>query len=249
MRINELLLEDQELDEISALGAGTKVGRFGGNVVQGTKDFFTGIKQGYKQARTGQPTSQPTAPAGQASQPAPQASASSAAGQASQPTAQAQPQRQDLGFGFNGQTGEPFKSADERAEYFKQQGVQDPGYKGTGKPAADQQSQPAAQQATDQQSQPAAQPAASSTPQPGKEIEFPGSNVKFTYSAQWLTPDGKPASEPAEKVLTQLATGVSPADLNINDITSARRNLYKGAPGMTENKKVNVYSKFLNMTI
>lgn len=55
MRIHEIILEDGQLDEITALGSGQRVGRFGGNVVRGTKDFFTGIKQGYRQARSGQP--------------------------------------------------------------------------------------------------------------------------------------------------------------------------------------------------
>jgi poly-D-alanine transfer protein DltD len=69
------------------------------------------------------------------------------------------------------------------------------------------------------------------------ELEFPGSNVTFVLKPQWYTKDGKLASEAAAKVLTQLATGTAKQDLDFGDINSARRNLYAGAPGMTENKK------------
>jgi LysM repeat protein len=75
-------------------------------------------------------------------------------------------------------------------------------------------------------------------PKPGTEIEYPGSMVKFKYTPQWLMADGKPAGEAAAKVLNQLASGVKQSDMNINDIISGRRQLYKGAPGMTESKKI-----------
>lgn len=78
----------------------------------------------------------------------------------------------------------------------------------------------------------------STGPKPGQEFEFPGSNVMFKYTPQWLTADGKPAGPAAEKVLNQLASGVQKADLDQRDLISARRNLYKGAPGMTESKKL-----------
>ena len=83
----------------------------------------------------------------------------------------------------------------------------------------------------------------------GKEIEFPGSDVKFVYTAQWLTKDGKPASDAATKVLNQLASGTKNADLDTRDLISARRSLYKGTLGMTENKKQKFRSRFLKMDI
>lgn len=74
--------------------------------------------------------------------------------------------------------------------------------------------------------------AAPSALKAGTEIEMPGTNIKFKYSPQWVTADGKPASSASEKVLNQLASGVSKADVPAGDLIAARRNLYQNAVGM-----------------
>lgn len=61
MRINEVIVLDPELNEISAFGAGSGIGKVAGNVVGGVKDFFAGAKQGYQTARAGFVTGQPGA--------------------------------------------------------------------------------------------------------------------------------------------------------------------------------------------
>lgn len=82
-------------------------------------------------------------------------------------------------------------------------------------------------------------PAVSATgPTVGQEFEFPGTNTKFKYTASWVTPDGKVASDAAATVLNKLAAGVDKADLPQREIIAARRFLYPGAMGMTENKKI-----------
>ena len=53
MRIHELVLENDQLDELTARGVGRGIGKVAGHTVRGTSDFFSGIKQGYKQARSG----------------------------------------------------------------------------------------------------------------------------------------------------------------------------------------------------
>lgn len=58
MRINEVIVVDPQLDEISAFGAGSGIGKVAGNVVGGVKDFWAGAKQGYKDARAGFVTGQ-----------------------------------------------------------------------------------------------------------------------------------------------------------------------------------------------
>lgn len=110
MRINEVIVVDPQLDEISAFGAGSGIGKVAGNVVGGVKDFFAGAKQGYQNARagfvTGQgqgttgtnatTTPQPTGGQGAAQQAASPAGGSApaaqAGGQAAAPAAQAAPQ-------------------------------------------------------------------------------------------------------------------------------------------------------------
>jgi hypothetical protein len=74
----------------------------------------------------------------------------------------------------------------------------------------------------------------------GTEIELPGTNLKFRYSPQWITADGKIASDSSAKVLNQIASGVNRADISMRDLTDARRQPYKTGPGMSqysENKK------------
>lgn len=120
MRINEVIVVDPKLDEISAFGAGSGIGKVAGNVVGGVKDFWAGAKQGYQDARagfvTGQgaggaattsstTTSTPPASGSQTSQPAGGPAAQQAApaaggnapvaqasGQAAAPAAQSAPQ-------------------------------------------------------------------------------------------------------------------------------------------------------------
>ena len=77
MKINELLTEDQ-LDEISMGGVGHGIGKTAGKVVGGVKDFWSGMKQGWKDASNKDTAAQGTAPAGQAT-----------AGQATAPAGQA----------------------------------------------------------------------------------------------------------------------------------------------------------------
>ena len=89
MKINELLTEDQ-LDEISMGGVGHGIGKTAGKVVGGVKDFWSGMKQGWKDASNKDTAAQGTAPAGQATAgqaTAPQATAP--AGQATAPQATA----------------------------------------------------------------------------------------------------------------------------------------------------------------
>ena len=55
MRINELILEQQQLDELSLKGLGTglgkAVGAVAGGAVQGAKNVWSGAKQGYQAAQ------------------------------------------------------------------------------------------------------------------------------------------------------------------------------------------------------
>lgn len=110
MRINEVIVVDPQLDEISAFGAGSGIGKVAGNVVGGVKDFWAGAKQGYQNARAGFVTGQglgttgtnattapqPTGGQAAAQQTAPPAGAAApaaqAGGQAAAPAAQAAPQ-------------------------------------------------------------------------------------------------------------------------------------------------------------
>lgn len=52
MRIIELVESQNQIDEVSAAGVGQGIGKAAGSVVQGAGNFFKGIKQGYKSART-----------------------------------------------------------------------------------------------------------------------------------------------------------------------------------------------------
>jgi hypothetical protein len=78
MRINEILIEEQ-LDELTAKGVGQGIGKFAGNVVRGTGDFFKGMKSGYQQARAGADAASggATAPAASGGATAPAAPAAS----------------------------------------------------------------------------------------------------------------------------------------------------------------------------
>ncbi|NBO99379.1 MAG: hypothetical protein EBU90_04525 [Proteobacteria bacterium] len=58
MRIHEVIVLDPQINEISAFGAGSGIGKVAGNVVGGVKDFWAGAKQGYKDARAGFVTGQ-----------------------------------------------------------------------------------------------------------------------------------------------------------------------------------------------
>lgn len=70
-------------------------------------------------------------------------------------------------------------------------------------------------------------------------IELPGTNYKFKKVSQWMTDDGKVASDASEKILNQLASGVSKADLDGRDLYNMRRSVYKGAANMMpESKKI-----------
>lgn len=68
-------------------------------------------------------------------------------------------------------------------------------------------------------------------PQSGQEIEMPGTSNKYKYTPQWLDNQGKPAPEAVAKVLSQLSSGTSAADLPLDDIRNARR-----AVGLTASK-------------
>ena len=70
MRIIELVESQNQIDEISAAGVGQGIGKAAGSVVQGAGNFFKGIKQGYKSARTPADTTG-AAPAGTAPAAAP----------------------------------------------------------------------------------------------------------------------------------------------------------------------------------
>ena len=52
MRIIELVESQSQIDEVTAAGVGQGIGKAAGSVVQGAGNFFKGIKQGYKSART-----------------------------------------------------------------------------------------------------------------------------------------------------------------------------------------------------
>lgn len=75
-------------------------------------------------------------------------------------------------------------------------------------------------------------PAPTAGPQAGLAIEMPGTNIKYTYTPQWISADGKAAPAAVVKVLNQLASGVDKANLSTSDIVGARQSL-----GLTENKK------------
>lgn len=90
MRITEVILENNQLDEITAGGVGQGIGKAAGNVVRGTKDFFSGIKQGYQQGRSGAIGQASTAPTG-GSTTTSQQSAASSTGQQSATTPGVQP--------------------------------------------------------------------------------------------------------------------------------------------------------------
>jgi len=51
MKITELILEQEQIDELSAAGVGQGIGKVAGGAVKGVGDFFKGMKQGYKAAR------------------------------------------------------------------------------------------------------------------------------------------------------------------------------------------------------
>lgn len=59
MKITELVLEQEQIDEISAAGVGQTVGKAAGGLVKGTGNFFKGLKQGYKSATAPDGTQQP----------------------------------------------------------------------------------------------------------------------------------------------------------------------------------------------
>lgn len=69
MKITELIIEQEQIDELSAAGVGQGIGKAAGNVVQGTGNFFKGLKQGYKSARNpGSVPAQQTTPSANTSQ-------------------------------------------------------------------------------------------------------------------------------------------------------------------------------------
>ena len=73
MRIIELVESQSQIDEVTAAGVGQGIGKAAGSVVQGAGNFFKGIKQGYKSARTPATSEVPasgTAPATGAAAPA-----------------------------------------------------------------------------------------------------------------------------------------------------------------------------------
>jgi hypothetical protein len=87
MRINEIILEDEQLDELSLKGLGTGIGKvpgaIAGGVVQGAKNIWQGAKQGYAAGQAAlAPDSQP-APAASGSAPATSVSGQSPAPAAS----------------------------------------------------------------------------------------------------------------------------------------------------------------------
>lgn len=59
MKITELVLEQEQIDELSAAGVGQGIGKAAGSVVRGAGDFFKGLKQGYQTGKT--PAQQPAA--------------------------------------------------------------------------------------------------------------------------------------------------------------------------------------------
>ena len=68
MKITELVLEQEQIDELSAAGVGQGIGKAAGSVVRGAGDFFKGLKQGYQTGKA--PAQQPAAPTQQATAPA-----------------------------------------------------------------------------------------------------------------------------------------------------------------------------------
>lgn len=84
----------------------------------------------------------------------------------------------------------------------------------------------------------------STGPTVGQEIELPGTNFKFKYNPQWVTDDGRIASDASAKVLNQLASGTSKADIDSRDLVALRRQPVKGSPGMMpENRRKFAESK------
>jgi hypothetical protein len=84
----------------------------------------------------------------------------------------------------------------------------------------------------------------------GKVIDFPGSDMKFKYSTNWVDPKGNPASQEVMNVLNQISSGVSPDKIPTRDLLIARRSL--GLSEVKKNKKkkvVEYYGKFLNQDI
>ena len=189
MKINDLFEEQQDEGIGSALGkVAGGIGKAVGGAVGGARAIGSAAKAGYKAGHAGAQQSilgqtfpdanlNPggNAPAQQGAQ-AQQAGTAPAQGQqqaapaVQQDTAPVQnqqdaPARQDAGFGFNGQTGEPFQSQEERDAYFKERGRPDPRKaqqtaapeQGKVEPTMDQSQAPAGGQ---QQQQAPAKPAA-----------------------------------------------------------------------------------------
>jgi hypothetical protein len=133
MRINELIVESQQIDEISLAGIGKGIGKAAnvagkavggavGGTVAAAKQFGSGVKQGYQGSKatvggTSAPTQAATsAPATSGTVPAPSQSTTGTPTPATnQPAVKRNPNNpDDLGFGFDGNTGLPFKSQAER---------------------------------------------------------------------------------------------------------------------------------------
>ena len=131
MRINELIVESQQIDEISLAGIGKGIGKAAnvagkavggavGGTVAAAKQFGQGVKQGYQGSKA--TVGGGTDPATSGTATAPTQSATSApttsaapAPAANQPAVKRNPNNpDDLGFGFDVDTGLPLKSQAEK---------------------------------------------------------------------------------------------------------------------------------------
>lgn len=117
MRIHEVIMEQEQLDEITASGLGTGIGNFAGTQVRRASDFFTGMKKGYQKARYLSPSKQPASSTSQTT--TTPAAASQGATAVPQTTTQqaatsgaAPQQTQTTAPAASGSTAPPMKSAE-----------------------------------------------------------------------------------------------------------------------------------------
>lgn len=84
----------------------------------------------------------------------------------------------------------------------------------------------AVQAQTTAQAQPTAAPAARPAEiKSGTQVTMPGTNLKFTYSPNWLDAAGKPATTAVAKVLTMIASGIQLDQIPLGDLQAARQSV------------------------
>jgi hypothetical protein len=111
MRINELILENQQLDELSFAGVGKGIGQVAsgvGQAVGGIKGAYQGVKQRYSQGKQQAQQGAYNAVTGSGQQqPAPAQSTQTAQPNSSSPNAATQARINAAPHGYDGETGQP----------------------------------------------------------------------------------------------------------------------------------------------